>query len=353
MAGKILERIGTGLMSTDIGIDLGTASVLVYIKGRGIVLQEPSVVVVDKETEQIKKVGKEAQKMLGRVPDSLEVVRPLREGVISKYNVTLQMVQYFISRACGNMLIKPRVMICIPSGATEVDERAVIDAATQAGARQTFLVEEPVAAAIGAGLDISAPNGKMVVDIGGGTTDIAVMSLGGVVVSESIKIAGDTFDDAIMRYVRHKYGVLIGDATAEKIKRAIGMVYESREEKTITVKGRSIKTRMPENVTLSSREMLEALMEPLTAVLDAICSVIARTPPELVKDILANGIVMTGGGSMLGGLDRLVEKTTGLPTRVAKNPLSCVALGTGALLDDLSSREEGTLNLARERRKRL
>ena len=353
MAGKILERIGTGLMSTDIGIDLCTASVLVYIKGRGIVLQEPSVVVVDKETEQIQKVGKEAQRMLGRVPDNLEVVRPLREGVISKYNVTLQMVQYFISRACGNMLIKPRVMICIPSGATEVDERAVIDAATQAGARQTFLVEEPVAAAIGAGLDISAPNGKMVVDIGGGTTDVAVMSLGGVVVSESIKIAGDTFDEAIMRYVRHKYGVLIGDSTAEKVKRAIGMVYESREEKTITVKGRCIKTRMPKDVTLSSREMLEALMEPLTAVLDAICSVIARTPPELVKDILSNGIVMTGGGSMLGGLDRLVEKTTGLPTRVAKNALSCVALGTGALLDDLSSREEGALNLARERRKRL
>lgn len=353
MAGKILERIGTGLMSTDIGIDLGTASVLVYIKGRGIVLQEPSVVVVDKETEQIQKVGKEAQRMLGRVPDNLEVVRPLREGVISKYNVTLQMVQYFISRACGNMLIKPRVMICIPSGATEVDERAVIDAATQAGARQTFLVEEPVAAAIGAGLDISAPNGKMVVDIGGGTTDVAVMSLGGVVVSESIKIAGDTFDEAIMRYVRHKYGILIGDSTAEKVKRAIGMVYESREEKTITVKGRCIKTRMPKDVTLSSREMLEALMEPLTAVLDAICSVIARTPPELVKDILSNGIVMTGGGSMLGGLDRLVEKTTGLPTRVAKNALSCVALGTGALLDDLSSREEGALNLARERRKRL
>lgn len=353
MAGKLIEKIGTGLLSTDIGIDLGTASVLVYIKGRGIVLQEPSVVVVDKETEQILKVGREAQKMLGRVPENLEVVRPLREGVISKYNVTLQMVQYFIGRACGNMLIKPRVMICIPSGATEVDERAVIDAATQAGARQTFLVEEPVAAAIGAGIDISAPNGKMVVDIGGGTTDIAVMSLGGVVVSESIKIAGDTFDDAIMRYVRQKHGVLIGDITAEKIKRAVGMVYESREEKTITVKGRCIKTRMPKDVTISSRVMLEALMEPLTAVLDAVCSVIARTPPELVKDILANGIVMTGGGSMLGGLDRLVEKTTGIPTRVAKNPLSCVALGTGALLDDLSSREEGTLNLARERKKRL
>lgn len=353
MAGKFLERVSTGLLSTDIGIDLGTASVLVYSKGRGIVLQEPSVVVVDKETEQIIKVGREAQKMLGRVPETLEVVRPLREGVISKYNVTLQMVQYFISRACGNMLIKPRVMICIPSGATEVDERAVIDAATQAGARQTFLVEEPVAAAIGAGLDISTPNGKMVVDIGGGTTDIAVMSLGGVVVSESIKIAGDTFDDSIMRYVRQKHGVLIGDITAEKVKRTVGMVYESREEKTVTVKGRCIKTRMPKDVTISSRVMLEALMEPLTAVLDAICSVIARTPPELVKDILDNGIVMTGGGSMLGGIDKLVEKTTGIPTRVAKNPLSCVALGTGALLDDLASRQEGALNLARERRKRL
>lgn len=353
MAVKFLEKLGVNGISTDIGIDLGTASVLVYIKGRGIVLQEPSVVVVDRETEKIIKVGREAQKMLGRVPETLEVVRPLREGVISKYNVTLQMVQYFIGRACGNMLIKPRVMICIPSGATEVDERAVIDAATQAGARQTFLVEEPVAAAIGAGLDISTPNGKMVVDIGGGTTDIAIMSLGGVVVSESIKIAGDAFDDAIMRYVRRKHNVLIGDMTAEKIKRAIGMVYESREEKTIEVKGRCIKTRMPKTVVLSSREMLEALMEPLTAVLDAICSVIARTPPELVKDILTNGIVMTGGGSMLGGLDQLVAKTTGITTRVAKNPLSCVALGTGMLLDDLSTRQEGALNLARERQKRL
>ena len=322
MAGSILTKFGSGLLGTDIGIDLGTASVLVYIKGRGIVLQEPSVVVVDKETEKIIKVGREAQKMLGRVPDNIEVVRPLREGVISKYNVTLQMVQYFISRACGNMFVKPRVMICIPSGATEVDERA-------------------------------KPNGKMVVDIGGGTTDVAVMSLGGVVVSESIKIAGDTFDDAIMRYVRQKYEVLIGDITAERIKREIGTVYDSREEKTISVKGRCIKTRMPKNITISSRVMLEAMMEPLTAVLDAICSVIARTPPELVHDILINGIVMTGGGSMLGGLDKLVEKTTGIKTMVAKNPVSCVALGTGMLLDDLSSRQEGTLNLARERRKRL
>lgn len=353
MAGNLLKKISTSLMSTDIGIDLGTAMVLVYIKGSGIVLREPSVVVVDKETEQIIKAGSEAQRMSGRVPDNIEVVRPLREGVISKYNVTLQMVQYFIKQACGNMMIKPRVMICIPSGATEVEERAVIDAATQAGARQTFLVEEPVAAAIGAGIDISKPKGNMVVDIGGGTTDIAVMSLGGVVVSESIKIAGDAFDDAIMRYVRQKYGVLIGENTAEKIKCAVGAVYDYKEEKTIEVKGRSIKTRMPETVTISSRVMLEALVEPLTAVLDAICSVIARTPPELVKDILETGIVMTGGGSMLGGIDKLVEKTTGIPTRVAKDPSSCVARGTGALLDELSTRQEGALNLARERQKRL
>ncbi len=353
MTGKVLEKLSGGLFGMDVGIDLGTATVLVYIKGQGIVLQEPSVVVVDKDTEKIIHVGREAQRMMGRVPDNLEVVRPLREGVISKYQVTLQMVQYFIERACGKTLAKPRVMICIPSGATEVDERAVIDAATQAGAKQTFLVEEPVAAAIGAGLDISEPVGKMVVDIGGGTTDVAVISLGGVVVSESIKIAGDAFDDAVMRYVRRKHQVLIGDITAETIKRRIGTVYDTKEEKTIEVKGRCITTRMPKNVILSSREMLEALMEPLTAVLDAICSVIARTPPELVRDILAGGIVMTGGGSMLAGLDRLIEKTTGIPTRVAKNPLSCVALGTGKLLDDLSGLRDGALNLARERKKRL
>ena len=353
MAGKVFRKMSGNLLGSDVGVDLGTASVLVYIKGRGIVLQEPSVVVVDKETEQIHKVGREAQRMLGRVPDHLEVIRPLREGVISKYGVALQMLQHFITRACGNMLVKPRVMICIPSGATEVEELAVIDAATQAGARQTFLVEEPVAAAIGAGLDISQPNGKMVVDIGGGTTDIAVISLGGVVVSESIKIAGDSFDDAIMRYVRKTYGVLIGESTAEKVKRAVGAVYDTKEERTVEVKGRCIHTRMPKNVTVSSRVMLEALMEPLTAVLDAICSVIARTPPELVNDILKNGIVMTGGGSMLGGLDKLVEKATGIPTRVAKNPLCCVAEGTGLLLDHLSSMQDGALNLARERRKRL
>ena len=291
--------------------------------------------------------------MLGRVPDHLEVVRPLREGVISDYSVALQMLQHFITRACGNMLVKPRVIICIPTGATEVEELAVIDAARGAGARQTFLVEETVAAAIGAGLDISEPNGKMVVDIGGGTTDIAVISLGGVVVSESIKVAGDSFDDAVMRYVRKTHGVLIGETTAEKIKRAVGMVYDSKSEKTVEVNGRCIDEKMPKNVTISSRVMLEAMMEPLTAVLDAIHRVIARTPPELLTDIRKNGIVLTGGGSLLGGLDKLVEKTTGIPTRVAANAQCCVANGTGILLDHLSTMQDGTLNLAYERKKRL
>ncbi len=353
MAENLLKKLGGGLFGNDIGIDLGTTSVLVYIKGRGIVLQEPSVVVVDKNTETVLEIGREAQKMLGRAPENIEVIRPLREGVISKYSETLHMVRYFIERACGNVLVKPRVVICIPSGATEVDERAVIDAATQAGARQTFLVEEPVAAAIGAGLDIWEPNGKMIIDIGGGTTDVAVMSLGDVVVSESIKIAGDAFDDAIMRYVRQNHGLLIGDVTAQRIKHVIGSVYDMRGERTIDIKGRCISTKMPKTVTISSRMMLEVLMEPLTAVMDAVCSVIARTPPELVRDIMGNGIVMTGGGSMLGGFDKLVEKATGISTRVAKNPMSCVALGTGLLLDNLSNMKEGTLNLARERKKRL
>jgi len=337
----------------DFGVDLGTANVLIYAERRGIVLREPSVIAVDKNTGKILQVGAAARNMLGRTPGNVVAIRPLREGAISDYEMTERMLSSFFKKISRFSLIKPRVIVSVPSGITEVEERAVIQAATNAGARQVYLIEEPLAAALGAGMDLSGANGKMVVDIGGGTTDVAVMSLGGVVVSESIKIAGDTFDDAIMRYVRQKYEVLIGDITAERIKREIGTVYDSREEKTISVKGRCIKTRMPKNITISSRVMLEAMMEPLTAVLDAICSVIARTPPELVHDILINGIVMTGGGSMLGGLDKLVEKTTGIKTTVAKNPVSCVAMGTGMLLDDLSSRQEGTLNLARERRKRL
>lgn len=349
MAEGLLNKIKNGIFNSDIGIDLGTASVLVYVKGRGIVLHEPSVVIVEKETQQIVKVGEEARKILGRTPEKYEVVRPLREGVISRYKVTLQMVQYYIKKACGNTLVKPRVLVCIPSCATEVDELAVLDAATQAGARQSFLVEEPLAAAIGAGVNISEPRGKMVVDIGGGTTDIAVISLDGIVNSESIKIAGDAFDEAIMRYVREKYELIIGYVTAEQIKIKIGSISQSKENKRIEVKGRSIKDRLPKAVIISSNEMLGALYQPITAIIEAISRVIMSTPPELVSDIISTGIIMTGGGSLLPGLDELVERITGIPTKVAPNAVNCVILGMGKLLDTLSDRQDGAINLAGER----
>lgn len=353
MAEKLLDKIKNGIFNSDIGIDLGTANVLVYVKGRGIVLHEPSVVIVEKETEQIVKVGEDARKILGRTPDKYEVVRPLRGGVISRYNVTLQMVQHYIKKACGNTIVKPRVLVCIPSCATEVEELAVWDAATQAGARQPFLVEEPLAAAIGADLNVDEAKGKMVVDIGGGTTDIAVIALDGIVNSESIKIAGDAFDDAIMRYVREKYELVIGYTTAEQIKIRIGTLSQSKENKKIEVKGRCIQTRLPKTVTLTSNEMLGALYQPVTAIIDAISRVIMSTSPELVSDIISSGIVMTGGGSLLPGLDKLVERITGIPTRVAPNAVTCVALGMGKLLDTLSDRQDGSISLARERIKRV
>lgn len=339
-------------MSKDIGIDLGTATVLVYVKGKGIVLKEPSVVAIDKNTDRILKVGREAQQMLGRTPGNITAIRPLRDGVISQYEVTLRMIQYFIKKACGSVLFKPRVIICVPSGITEVEERAVVDAATQAGARRTYLIEEPVAAAIGAGIDISMPNGNMVVDIGGGTTDIAVISLGGVVVSESIKIAGDEFDEAIIRYVRRKYNVLIGERTAEEIKIRVGSAWPREEVRYIDVKGRCLVQGLPRVVRITSAEMMEALEEPITAIIEAVCSVVERTPPELVGDILNNGIVMTGGGSLLYGLDRLIEHVTGIHTRVADKAVSCVAIGTGRSLDHISVIPEGAINISRQREQR-
>lgn len=337
-------------MGKDIGIDLGTATVLVYVKGKGIVLKEPSVVAIDKNTDKILKVGREAQQMLGRTPGNITAIRPLRDGVISQYEITLRMIQYFIKRACGNSFIfKPRVIICVPSGITEVEERAVVDAATQAGAKRTFLIEEPVAAAIGAGIDISRPNGHMVVDIGGGTTDIAVTSLGGVVVSESIKVAGDKFDEAIIRYVRRKHNVLIGERTAEEIKIKVGSVWSREEPKIIEVKGRCLVQGLPRVVRIASTEIPDALEEPITAIVEAVCSVIERTPPELIGDILYNGIVMTGGGSLLFGLDRLIANVTGIKTRVADKAVSCVAIGTGKSLDNISVIPEGAINLSRQR----
>ena len=339
-------------LNRNIGIDLGTATVLVYVQGKGIVLQEPSVVAIDTNTDRILKVGIEAQQMLGRTPGNIIAVRPLRDGVISQYEVTLKMIQYFIRRACGNLFFQPNVIICIPSGITEVEEKAVRDAAREAGAQKTYLIEEPVAAAIGAGLNIYAPIGNMVVDIGGGTTDVAVLSLGGVVVSRSTKIAGDKFDEAIIRYVRRKYNVLIGERTAEAVKKQIGAVYDHPETVHVEVKGRCIRQGLPKVITISSKEMIEALAEPVTAILDAICWVIENTPPELLGDILRNGIVMTGGGSLLYGFDQLVERVTGIKTRVAKDAVSCVAIGTGKSLDNIDLLLEGAVNTSRDKRSR-
>lgn len=338
-------------MRKDIGIDLGTATVLVYVQGKGIVLKEPSVVAIDRNTDKILKVGREAQMMLGRTPGNITAIRPLRDGVISQYEYTLRMIQYFIKKACGNAFFAPRVIICVPSGITEVEERAVVDAATQAGAKNTYLIEEPVAAAIGAGIDISTPNGHMIVDIGGGTTDIAVISLGGVVVSESIKVAGDKFDEAIIRYVRRRHNVLIGERTAEEIKIKVGAAWQRDEPRVIEVKGRCLVRGLPRLVRISSAEMPDALEEPITAIIEAVCSVIERTPPELVGDILYNGIVMTGGGSLLYGLDRLIANVTGIKTRVADKAVSCVALGTGMSLEHITNIPEGAINISRQRQK--
>lgn len=339
-------------MGKDIGIDLGTATVLVYVKGRGIVIKEPSVVAVDINTDRILKVGREAQAMLGRTPGNIMAIRPLREGVISQYEYTLKMLQYFIKKACGTTFFKPRVIICVPSGITEVEERAVVAAASNAGAKNTYLVEEPVAAAVGAGIDITMPNGNMVVDIGGGTTDIAVISLGGVVVSESIKVAGDRFDDAIIRYVKRRHNVLIGERTAEQIKVRIGSVWARDEQRYIDVKGRCLLQGLPRGIRLYSHEMMEALEEPITQVVEAVCSVVERTPPELVGDILNNGIVMTGGGSLIYGLDKLIANVTGIKTRVADKAVSCVAIGTGKYLDNISVIPEGVVNLSKIRQRR-
>ena len=338
------------LFSKDIGIDLGTASVLVYIKGKGVVLREPSVVAMDKNTGKLLKVGTEAQAMLGRTPGNIVAMRPLREGVISDYDMTERMLKEFLHKVTGGFsLFKPRVIICVPSGITEVEERAVIDAGIQAGARKVYLIEEPVAAAIGAGIDITKPDGHMVVDIGGGTADIAVISLGGVVESASIKVAGDKFDEAVVKYIRKKYNVLIGDRTAEELKMKIGCVVPRDEEVTMEIKGRSLITGLPETFEVSSNEMVEAFAEPVARILEAVHGVLERTPPELVADISTNGIMMTGGGSLVWGFDKLIESRTGIETHVADDAISCVAHGTGKSLDSLDQMQDGTMNLSRRR----
>ena len=333
----------------DIGIDLGTASILVFVKGKGIALCEPSVVAIDKTTGKTLAIGSEAQSMLGRTPGNIIAVRPLREGVISDYEMTEKMIKHFIKKVLGFRLFKPNVVICIPSVITEVEERAVIDAGEQAGARRVYLIEEPVAAAIGAGVDIAQPNGNMIVDIGGGTADIAVISLGGVVESTSIKIAGDKFDEAVVKYVRRKHNVLIGERTAEELKMSIGCVFPKPEEEVVEIKGRCLMTGLPRVFQVSSNEMIEAFEEPVQQILEAVHSVLERTPPELVADISSNGIVMTGGGSLIWGFDKLIESHTGIETHVAEDAISCVAYGTGASLDNLANMQDGTINLSRRR----
>ena len=337
-------------IAKDIGIDLGTASVLVYVKGKGVVLNEPSVVAIDKNTGKLLKVGAEAQAMLGRTPGNIVAIRPLREGVISDYDMTERMLREFLHKVVGGFqLFKPRVIICVPSGITEVEERAVVDAGIQAGARRVYLIEEPVAAAIGAGIDISKPDGHMVVDIGGGTSDIAVISLSGVVESASIKVAGDQFNEAIVKYMRRKHNVLVGERTAELMKMQIGCVFPKEQETSIEIKGRCLVTGLPKVINVSSTEMLEAFEEPVERILEAIHGVLERTPPELVADISQNGIIMSGGGSLIYGIDRLVERDTGIRTVVVDDPVSCAAYGAGKLLTRLNDMNEGMVNFARKR----
>lgn len=327
---------------TDIGIDLGTASVLVYVKGKGVVLKEPSVVAFDRDTNKIKAIGEEARLMLGRTPGNIVAVRPLRQGVISDYTVTEKMLSYFISRTVGKSLFgrKPRISVCVPSGATEVEKKAVEDATYQAGAREVSIIEEPVAAAIGAGIDIAKPCGNMIVDIGGGTADIAIISLGGVVVSNSIKVAGDDFDEAIVRFMRKKHNLLIGERTAEEIKINVGTVFKRPENLTMDVRGRNLVTGLPKTVTVTSEETEEALREPAYQIVDAVHNVLERTPPELAADISDRGIVLTGGGALIQGLEELIEEKTGINTMTAEDPLTAVAIGTGKYIEFLAGDDD-------------
>lgn len=322
------------MFDTDIGIDLGTASILVYIKGKGVVLKEPSVVAIDRDTDTIRAIGEEARLMIGRTPGNIVAVRPLRQGVISNYSVTEQMIKYFIQKAVGKRSYKkPRISICVPSGATEVETKAVEDASFQAGAREVFIVEEPLAAAIGAGIDISKPCGNMVVDIGGGTTDIAVISLGATVESASVKVAGDDFDDAIVRYMRKKHNLLVGERTAEEIKIGIGTCFKKTEVKKMEVRGRNLVTGLPKIIEVTSEEVEEALREATTQIVEAIHGVLENTPPELSADIAVRGIVLTGGGCLLDGLEELIESKTGINTMTAEDPMTAVAIGTGRYLE--------------------
>ncbi len=329
----------------EVGIDLGTANVLVYIKGKGVVMNEPSVVALNKDTDEILAVGEEARQMLGRTPSNIIAVRPLRDGVVSDYDITERMLKYFIKKTCGSgRFFKPKIMICIPSGVTEVEKRAVREAAQQAGGKDVYLMEEPVAAAIGAGIDISKPDGVMVIDIGGGTTDIAVISLGGIVASASVKMAGDKFDEAIIKYMRKEHKLYIGERTAEELKVTIGTAFPREEVVVQECRGRDLVTGLPKSVEVTSDEMMSALDEAMITITEAVHNVLEKTPPELAADISNSGIVLTGGGALLYGIDKRIEDRTGIKVRIADDPKSCVAIGTGTALDSLPALEGNSLN---------
>ena len=331
--------------SVDIGVDLGTANILVYLKGSGIVLREPSVVAIDRNTNKILAIGEEAKTMLGRTPGNIVAIRPLREGVIADYDITQSMLENVIQRVAGKSLFfKPRVVICIPSGVTTVEKRAVLEAAIQSGASKTYLVEEPIAAAMGAGLEISESRGAMVVDIGGGTTDIAVMSLGGVVVSDSLRVGGDKFDEAIVRFVKKERNVLIGEPTAEEIKIKVATVFKGNRQAEIEIRGRDLVTGLPTTIKLTSDEIYRALHEPVSKLVSCVRSVLEKTPPELSSDIIDRGIVLTGGGALLDGMAELIQAETGIATIVADSPLECVAVGTGKVLSSLQKLKDSVVS---------
>ncbi|XAM53110.1 Cell shape-determining protein MreB [Terrisporobacter vanillatitrophus] len=326
---------GFGKMTKDMGIDLGTANTLVYIKGQGIVVREPSVVAIRDDSKQVLAVGEEAKRMIGRTPGNIVAIRPMKDGVIADFDVTQSMLSYFIQKAAAKKgVVSPRIAICVPFGVTEVEKRAIEEAARQAGAKDAFLIEEPMAAAIGAGLRIEEPEGNMVVDIGGGTSEIAIISLGGIVTAKSIRLGGDELDEAIVSYVKKEYSLMIGERTAENVKITIGSAYKEGEEIEMEIRGRDLITGLPKTMQISSAEVRDALREPINSIVDGIKSTLEKTPPELASDIMENGIMLTGGGALLKGLDKLVKEETGMPVKIAENPLDCVAIGTGKSVED-------------------
>ena len=348
---KNLRNINFNFFTSDLGVDLGTAHVLIYVEGQGVVIREPSVVAVDKNTGKILQVGAEARNMLGRTPGNVVAMRPLKDGVISDHEMTVKMLQLLFRKAVRSSIFnpKPRVVICVPSGVTEVEERTVINAAIEAGARRVYLIEEPLAAALGANLPIEEANGHMVVDVGGGTTDIAVLSLNGVANSSSVEAAGDAFDEAIARHVRRKYGVVIGQVTAEEIKMRIGCVSPRPEDISMMVKGRDAKTGLPRQIEVFSSEVYEVLRRPARMITDEVLHVLEETSPELVGDIAVNGITLTGGGSQIWGMDKLISERTAIPCSLADDPDSCVVYGCGKSLGWINTMTEGPINLARKR----